>query len=69
MFKATHKVMNATLSQNVRGYYNEVPQLNITEQVQFTFKVDIHYLILTTHTNVVRKQPNTCTHIYIHVYK
>ena len=41
--------MNATLSQNVEGISdqsNEVPPLNITEQVQLTFKVDIHYIRL-----------------------
>ena len=41
--------MNATLSQNVQGISiqsNEVPPLNITEQVQLTFKVDIHYIRL-----------------------
>ena len=45
--------MNATLSQNVYGdrIHNEVPPLNITEQVQFTFKVDIHYIGVISHTS------------------
>ena len=37
--------MNTTLSQNDKGIiHNEVPPINKTEQVQLTFKVDIHYI-------------------------
>ena len=49
--------------------YNEVPPINITEQVQFTFKVDIHYIWLypiqvdiTTQKHIGNK------YIYIYTY-
>ena len=48
--------------------FMKYPQINITEQVQFTFKVDIHYIWLYPIQVDITKQKHINIYIYVYIY-